>query len=90
MAPTSIKVGASVVTFDGTTLGKVKEVANDSFKLDVRFAPDYWLAMSYLAREYIDNLEEGTLRLIVSKNSVGRAKLNPQRVSRARENLGAG
>jgi hypothetical protein len=35
--------GATVMTSDHETLGKVKEIKGDCFKVDAPLAPDYWL-----------------------------------------------
>ena len=40
---TDIATGAEVLTTDGAKLGKVKEVSDDSFKVDAPMQPDYWL-----------------------------------------------
>ncbi|MEX2226570.1 MAG: hypothetical protein WEB52_08995 [Dehalococcoidia bacterium] len=40
--------GAEVVTSDGASLGMVADVADASFKVDVRMQPDYWLGRAYV------------------------------------------
>lgn len=35
-----------VMTMDGESLGEVKEVREDCFKIDVRWGKDYWLPCS--------------------------------------------
>lgn len=36
-------LGASVKTMDGETIGKVKELQDDYFKVDAPMKPDFWL-----------------------------------------------
>ncbi len=43
-------VGASVWTNDGKQFGYVKEVRGDYFKVDIPWAPDYWLACAHIAQ----------------------------------------
>ena len=42
-------VGASVWTVDGTQFGYVKEVKGDYFRVDIPWAPDYWLSCVHIA-----------------------------------------
>ncbi len=42
-------VGASVWTVDGTQFGYVKEVRGDYFRVDIPWAPDYWLSCVHIA-----------------------------------------
>ena len=42
-------VGARVITADMQSLGKVKEVVGDCFKVDAPLSPDYWLSSSTIA-----------------------------------------
>ena len=56
--------GMDVVTTDGHSLGRVKELSDDQgyFQCDCRFAPDYYIPMSA-----IDHTEDGQVLLRVSK-----------------------
>jgi hypothetical protein len=67
---TSLKTGARVLTADGKELGKVKAVREDQFKVDVRFAPDYWLG-----RETIEEITPEAVQLKIEKTEVGSAKV---------------
>lgn len=44
----TIEPGMAVVTIDGQTIGRVKEVQEHFFKVDARFRRDYWLARKQL------------------------------------------
>lgn len=44
----SIEPGMAVVTIDGQTIGRVKEVQEHFFKVNARFRRDYWLARNQL------------------------------------------
>jgi hypothetical protein len=68
---TSIQTGARVITADGKQLGVVKEVRADRFKIDVRWAPDYWLGP-----EVVDNVGDDLIQLFITKEGVGAAKLH--------------
>jgi hypothetical protein len=63
-------IGARVITIEGDELGNVKEVVGDSFKIDAAARPDYWLG-----KETIASSTEMELRLSISKDQVGDAKL---------------
>lgn len=41
---TSLHPGQPVRTMDGKELGRIKEIGDRYFKVDVRLRPDYWLA----------------------------------------------
>lgn len=43
-------LGAPVRTRDGTLLGTIKETRGDSFKVDARYARDYWLSATLVLR----------------------------------------
>lgn len=43
-------IGADVYTADGEHLGVIREVADCCFKVDARFAVDYWLPLDLIAR----------------------------------------
>lgn len=42
----AMTIGSAVRTADGTTLGSVKEIRRESFKVDARLRPDYWLLLT--------------------------------------------
>jgi hypothetical protein len=65
-----LEVGDKVMTADGKELGKVKEIGGDSFKVERKLFPDYWLA-----NEYVDDVSGGIVQLIVTKEGLGAAKL---------------
>lgn len=44
----SLEPGMPVVTIDGQTIGRVKDVLDHFFKVDARFRRDYWLARNQL------------------------------------------
>lgn len=45
----TIRIGDEVVTSDGHTLGKVKELTSTHFKVDASMRPDYWLMRAEIA-----------------------------------------
>jgi hypothetical protein len=47
-----IRTGLPVLTLDNKRLGRVKEIAANHFKVDVRFRRDFWLAVDQVA--YVD------------------------------------
>lgn len=61
-----------VFTSDGHKLGKVKEVRNGCFKVDVRMAPDYWLGMACVGSVTSDGV-----MLSVDKDHLDDAKVDP-------------
>jgi len=63
--------GDRVVSADGKDLGLIKEIKADCFKVDVRWAPDYWLGT-----EIVDSAEQGIVQLFITKDGVGPAKLH--------------
>jgi hypothetical protein len=67
---TSVAVGAIVMSADDKRLGMVKEVRPDRFQIDVRWAPDYWLGT-----ETIESASPEQVRLVLTKQGVGPAKL---------------
>lgn len=62
-------VGAEVMTADGDTLGKVKEVSGSCFKVDAPMRPDYWLGTDCVAGS-----SAGAVRLTITKGQLGDAK----------------
>ena len=70
---TTIRIGVPVMSADGKRLGVVKDVRDDRFLVDVRWAPDYWLGT-----ETVDNASEELVQLIITKEAVGPAKLRNQ------------
>jgi hypothetical protein len=67
--------GDRVVSSDGKELGLVKELKPDRFKVDVRWAPDYWLGT-----EVVDSAEQGIVQLIITKEGVGPAKIHSDNI----------
>ena len=63
-------IGAPVMSADGKRLGLVKETWADRFRVDARWAPDYWLG-----NETIDNSSEELLQLLITKEGLSAAKL---------------
>jgi hypothetical protein len=70
MAEGAPTVGAEVYTADGDKLGKVKDVAGTCFKVDAPMRPDYWLAA-----DCVTSSSAGEVRLNVTKDSLGSAKV---------------
>lgn len=54
-----IRVGLPVFTLDNRQLGRVKELEEGYFKVDVRFRRDFWLATDQVA--YVDERCVGML-----------------------------
>ena len=67
----SIEAGAAVMSADGKKLGIVKDVREDRFLVDVRWAPDYWLGV-----EAVDNTSADLVQLLITREAVGSAKLH--------------
>lgn len=65
-----LEIGAKVVTADGKQIGTVREIGGDSFKVERRLLPDYWLG-----NEYVDDVAGGIVQMIVTKEGLGAAKL---------------
>jgi len=63
--------GDRVITSDGKELGLIKELKPDRFKVDVRWALDYWLGT-----EIVDSAEQGIVQLFITKEGIGPAKLH--------------
>lgn len=84
---TTLQVGSRVMSADGKQLGIVKETRADRFLVDVRWAPDYWLGI-----ETVDNADGDLVQLILTKDSIGPAKLRDEvkgpGISDDAENLG--
>lgn len=68
---TAVHPGAQVMSADGKRLGVVKDVREDRFKVDARWAPDYWLGT-----ETIDNASDDIVQLFVTKANIGSAKIH--------------
>ena len=66
-----LHTGARVMSSDSKQLGLVKEVRGDQFRVDVRWAPDYWIG-----NESVDDVSEDTVQLLVTKGDIGSAKLH--------------
>lgn len=66
----ALQTGARVVTADGKQLGKVKDIREDQFKIDARFAPDYWLRV-----DTIEEIEADVVQLGIDKTDLGAAKV---------------
>jgi uncharacterized protein DUF2171 len=68
----SATVGARVISADGQSMGKVKEVNGDCFKVDAPMQPDYWLGANVIA-----SAPGEEVRLNVIKASLEHMKLDP-------------
>jgi hypothetical protein len=69
---TDLEIGDKVVTADGKQIGVVADIAGDRFKVERRLFPDYWLA-----NEYVDGVSAGIVQMIVTKEGLGAAKIEP-------------
>ena len=67
----AIQVGAKVLSADGKQLGRVKEADKHRFRVDARWAPDYWLGMDMVAEATEERLE-----LLITKGALGAEKLS--------------
>ena len=67
----TIEAGAHVMTADGKQIGTVKDVRDDRFKVDVRWAPDYWLGT-----ETVESAAGDSVQLLITKEAIGSAKLH--------------
>lgn len=65
-APVHAALGSSIYTKDGRCLGTVKEAGPHCFRVDARFAFDYWLSMRAVAVSGEDRVLLG-----VEKREVG-------------------
>ena len=63
------RIGARVFTADGHELGKVKEVGEGVFEVDVRMHQDYWLPLECIASSDAD------VRLGLSVEQLEEAKI---------------
>lgn len=70
VSSSDLELGAMVMTADGKSLGTVKEIDEDRFKVERKLFPDYWLA-----NEYVDDVSGGIVQLIVTKEGLGAAKV---------------
>ena len=66
-----IQAGLPVMSADGKLLGKVKEVRGDTFKVDARWALNYWLG-----NEVVEHTIKGVVQLAVTKQAIGSVKLH--------------
>ncbi|HEX5368654.1 MAG TPA: DUF2171 domain-containing protein [Dehalococcoidia bacterium] len=66
-----IELGMPVMSADGKTLGRVKEVRGDSFKVDAHWAFNYWLG-----HEVVEHTASGIVQLVVTRQAIGSAKLH--------------
>ena len=71
MRDVKVELGMPVISADGKVLGKVKEVRGDTFKVDARWALNYWLG-----QEVVEDTTKGLVHLVVTKQAVGSAKLH--------------
>lgn len=62
----SVEIGARVVTASGTELGRVKEVLEREFKVDVRHHQDFWLD-----REIVADASRELVSLTVGDEDLG-------------------
>ena len=67
----TISVDATVVTSDGTELGKVKEYQQPAFLIDVRRHFDYWLSETLVA-----SATEERIELAISEADVAAYKMD--------------
>ena len=67
---TAVKAGARVVTADAKLLGKVKDVREDQFLVDVRWASDYWPGI-----ESVEDASRDVVQLLIPNAGVGAAKV---------------
>ena len=52
----TMRIGCPVYTSDGDKLGTVKDLAGDTFKLDVSGQPDYWLRSTDVLNAAVDRI----------------------------------
>jgi hypothetical protein len=62
---------AWVVSADGHELGRVTEIQDTCFKIDAPLQPDYWLASDTIASD-----DGGVLRLNLTQDKIGEAKMD--------------
>ncbi len=62
---TTPPIGTLVYSLDGFELGRVEEVSDSCFKLDIQFAPDWWLNSDTVERE-----ENGTAILRLTRAAI--------------------
>ena len=68
---TDIATGAEVMTTDGAKLGKVKEVSDDSFKVDAPMQRDYWLDL-----DTVDMATNLAVTVSVGRDEIDQVKIH--------------
>jgi len=63
-----MSTGTTIISRDGRRIGKVKAAQGGYFRVDARFAFDYWLS-----DQIIESVEDGTIRLVIDKAQIGSA-----------------
>jgi hypothetical protein len=71
MRDIKIELDMPVMSADGKLLGTVREVRGDAFKVDARWAFNYWLG-----QEVVEHTTSGIVQLLVTKQALGGAKLH--------------
>lgn len=66
-----ITVGSSVWTSDGKELGRVKNVEESAFQVDVRLASDYWLERTIIKAIAVERID-----LSVAESELGGYKMD--------------
>jgi hypothetical protein len=66
-----IAVGATVVTADGKELGKVAEVRDGAFRIDIRRRHDYWLG-----EDQVGEATAERVTLLVGESDLGGYKMD--------------
>ena len=66
-----IKVGATVVTADDASLGRVAELRAGAFRVDARHQFDYWLDTAIIGEVGPDEV-----RLLIDENDIGAYKMD--------------
>jgi hypothetical protein len=66
-----IEVGATVITADNATLGRVAEVREGAFRVDVTRAFDYWLA-----ENIVQEASEPEVKLLIGESDLGAYKMD--------------
>ena len=60
--------GMTIISRDGRRIGKLKTAQDGYFRVDARFAFDYWLST-----QIIESLEDGAIHLAIDKAQIGSA-----------------
>jgi hypothetical protein len=71
MTTSILQPGTVVFTSDGAQLGTVAELRTDSFRIDVRAQPDYWLPLSS-----VEGTDDEGIHLLHSEHSVDGHRLD--------------